>query len=474
MRLWQKIFLLTLFLTALAASAISLLLLSRNHRNTLLLAKEKIQAVCDSAVAELGHLIQERKEDSGQQLLTERELEELFAAFGLSSEDFWEYEISITPIEPVVLSVARLPREAGCVSTVLEEQGGAHGISVSTTAFWEGRFYRVKLSGDVSELFFRFGEDLRFCQWMCGGVSLVIATILLFSILGLTMPLKRLETATERIAAGEYGYRVPADGHDEIAELSRHMNAMSEEIADNIRKVEALAASRETFIANMAHELKTPLTSVLGFADIMAIKSHMPEEERRECASIIAAEARRLKALSSKLMELASLQKTALVLRPVDLEELVEKTVQILEPVCREQQCRIRRELVPITVQADEALLASLLLNLLDNALKASALKGAGQLIDVRLGEENGRAIVKVRDYGIGIPRDQLGHVTEAFYMVDKARSRQSGGCGIGLSLSRAIAEAHHGGLEIESREGEGTVVTLWLPVADQCPGALA
>ena len=166
---------------------------------------------------------------------------------------------------------------------------------------------------------------MRFCQWICGGVSLAIATILLLSILGLTRPLKRLESATERIAAGEYGYRIPEGGHDEIAELASHMNAMSGEIEDNIRKTEALAASRETFIANMAHELKTPLTSILGFADIMTIKSHMEESERREYAAIIAAEAGRLKTLSSKLMELVSLQGTALVLRPVDLGELAER-----------------------------------------------------------------------------------------------------------------------------------------------------
>ena len=253
---------------------------------------------------------------------------------------------------------------------------------------------------------------------MCGGVSLAVATVLLFSILWLTRPLKRLEAATERIAAGEYGYRVPAKGHDEIAELSNHMNVMSGEIEDNIRKVEALAASRETFIANMSHELKTPLTSILGFADIMTIKSHMEEAERREYAAIIAAEAGRLKALSAKLMELVSLQGAELVLRPVELDALVERVALALSPVCRAQQCTVQRDLEPVTALADEALLTSLVMNLLDNALKASALKGHGRQIDISLKKEYDKAVIKVRDYGIGIPGDQLEHVTEAFYMV--------------------------------------------------------
>ena len=490
MRLWQKIFLLTLFLTALAVSAISLLLLARSHRNTLLLAKEKIQTVRDSAVAELGHLVQERKDDSGQQLLTESDLEDLFVMFCLTSEEFrkgadgatdeagsdettdeaQKNDIVIMPLETGIFSAARLPREAGSAATVLVEKEGIRRISTYTTAFWEGRFYRVEVSGDVTDLFRQFEEDLRFCQWMCGGVSLAVATVLLFSILWLTRPLKRLEAATERIAAGEYGYRVPAKGHDEIAELSNHMNVMSGEIEDNIRKVEALAASRETFIANMSHELKTPLTSILGFADIMTIKSHMEEAERREYAAIIAAEAGRLKALSSKLMELVSLQGAELVLRPVELGALVERAALALSPVCQAQQCTVQRDLEPVTALADEALLTSLVMNLLDNALKASALKGHGRQIDISLKKEYDKAVIKVRDYGIGIPGDQLEHVTEAFYMVDKARSRQSGGSGIGLSLCKAIAQAHRGSLRIESREGQGTEVSLILPVPDTPP----
>lgn len=202
----------------------------------------------------------------------------------------------------------------------------------------------------------------------------------------------------------------------------------------------------------------------------MTIKSHMEESERREYAAIIAAEAGRLKALSSKLMELVSLQGTELMLQPVKLEELVEKAVLALEPVCLAQQCTVRRNLEPIVAQADAALLTSLVLNLLDNALKASALKGHGQRIDVSLKRENDKAIIKVRDYGTGIPEEQLEHVTEAFYMVDKARSRQNGGSGIGLSLCKAIAQAHQGSLRIESREGQGTAASLILPIPDARP----
>ncbi len=113
-------------------------------------------------------------------------------------------------------------------------------------------------------------------------------------------------------------------------------------------------------------------------------------------------------------------------------------------------------------MEADEALLTSLVLNLLDNALKASL---PGQEIGVTLEERAGSAVLAVRDYGTGIPKAELERVTEAFYMVDKARSRSEGGSGVGLALCKAIVEAHHGSLQIESREGRGSRVSVALPL---------
>lgn len=491
MRLWQKIFLLTLCLTALSANSVSFLFLIRSHGVSLNLAKEKLETVCDGAVSELGHLIQEKKEEERCLMLTASQMEDMMDGIRLdaggrllwadseqNSETGQEGSPNKIVIKPVdarsaddwaakgtaLVSAGQLPPEVGSVRSELAEKEGQIRIRRSTTIFLEGIFYRVEVSSDVSELFEGFRQDLAFSQWMSGAVSLMTAAVLLFSILYMTRPLKCLETATEQIAAGEYGYRVSLKGHDEIAELSDHMNEMAEEIQIRIRQVEELARSRETFIANMAHELKTPLTSILGFADIMTVKSHMGEEERREYAAIIAAEAKRLKLLSSRLMELISIQETDLALHPVNLTELIERALEVFEPVCREHSCTIRWEPQPLWVEADEALFTSLVLNLLDNALKASA---PGQEIVVSLGERDGSAVLEVWDRGMGIPEEDLGRVTEAFYMVDKTRSRSNGGSGVGLALCKAIVEAHYGTLRIESKEGQGTTVTLVLPCVD-------
>ena len=473
MRLWQKIFLLTLCLTALAANSISLALLTRNQSDSLVLAKERIGTVCDGAVRELGHLIQEEKEAKGCLMLTEAEmrvmlskirLDENGQLFFIGSGEDRSFQGAMQEGEGIVISAlaGRLLPKAEGTRTELVEKEGKIQIRRATTVFWEGRFYRVEVYSDLSELFGWFREDLVFCQWMSGTVSLLTAVILLCSILYLTRPLKRLEVATEHIAGGEYGYRIHVKGNDEIAELSRHMNEMASEVETSIRRVEELARERETFIANMAHELKTPLTSILGFADIMTIKSNMDEAERREYAAVISAEANRLKILSSRLMELITIQETALILRPMNLGELAERALEVFSPVCAKRQCCVQRRLQPLWVEADEALLTSLVLNLLDNALKASL---PGQEIGVTLEERAGSAVLAVRDYGTGIPKAELERVTEAFYMVDKARSRSEGGSGVGLALCKAIVEAHHGSLQIESREGRGSRVSVALPL---------
>ncbi|HBA48910.1 MAG TPA: hypothetical protein DCZ91_14160 [Lachnospiraceae bacterium] len=454
MRLWQKIFLLTLLLTLLAVNTASFVLLTRNQANSLVLAKEKAQTICSSVVSELERAIQREKEQSGHFLLTDQELSQLlWAEIELSA---WEQEITVAPV--------RFSEDAKITQTRLISSGQRNNlIQVSTTAFWEGRFFRVTVSSDVSELFAQFAEDMVFSQWFGGAIALIIAVALLVASLVLTKPLKRLEAATKQIADGAYQERIQVKGYDEIAELSRHMNAMSEEIEEHVNHMEQILKSREIFIANMTHELKTPLTSILGFADILTIKSHVSEEERREYAAIIATEARRLRVLSSKLMELISLQETALDLQQVDLQELIGRAVETFLPVYTERQCQVQTDVPGVKISADSALFTSLVLNLLDNALKASS---SGQTVTICGEEKGGNVILQVRDHGIGIPQEQLAHVTEAFFMVDKARSRSAGGAGIGLSLCKAIVEAHHGTFGITSKESCGTTVWITVPIA--------
>ncbi|MDE6129190.1 MAG: HAMP domain-containing histidine kinase [Lachnospiraceae bacterium] len=212
----------------------------------------------------------------------------------------------------------------------------------------------------------------------------------------------------------------------------------------------------------MTHELKTPLTSILGFADVLRIKPDISDEERRDYADIIFTEAERLKLLSSRLMELITISETKLQMVPVDIARLLAREAEMYRPVSGKAGVLLTLDLEPAFILAEETLLATLFVNLIDNARKASA---PGKTIHISSRREDARALIQVADQGIGIPEEQIAYVTEAFYMVDKARTRKAGGAGIGLALCKAIAAAHHGELTIESKVNAGTTVTVSIPL---------
>jgi signal transduction histidine kinase len=281
----------------------------------------------------------------------------------------------------------------------------------------------------------------------------------------ITRPIKGLEKATEQISVGDYHYRIKYKGNDELAELAQHMNDMASHIEEDTAYIESISDGRRTFIANMTHELKTPLTSILGFADVLRIKSDLSDEERRNYADIIYAEANRLRTLSSRLMELITVDEIELHLTTVDLADLLMREVEMYRPICEKTNISLVTELEPAVIQADETLFATMIVNLIDNARKASA---PGKEIYICSQKRTHHVLIQVKDHGIGIPKEQIPHVTEAFYMVDKARTRKAGGAGIGLALCKAIVSAHHGELSIESEPGEGTTVTVSVPLSER------
>lgn len=456
MRLWQKIYLITLFLSLAAIHILPTAVLVRNQRDSLKLASEEARQAASSAAREIGNGIDKMKIQKGRAFLTDNETREYLAAAGESlRQNGREVSVSRTAQPTAEDEVSR---------TALAGQGDSRYIKVTIPVFLEGSVYQVKYETDVTEMFAGFTRERNFIRAAGIITALIMAGVLLAVIVWLTRPLKKLELATERIAEGRYQERVAVRGHDEIAELAGHLNEMARRIEEHVGQTSRLAESRRVFIANMTHELKTPLTSILGFADILKIKGSVSDEERREYAAIIGAEAGRLRGLSSKLMELITLEENALELRPVDLGRLLVKVVESFRPACEERNLRISHKVESVAVDMDEELFTSLLYNILDNACKASA---KGQTIRLEARKKGRDAVIQIRDQGMGIPKDQLEFVTEAFYMVDKSRSRKAGGAGIGLALCKTIAEAHHGELVIESEAGRGTCVTLTFPVSE-------
>ena len=243
---------------------------------------------------------------------------------------------------------------------------------------------------------------------------------------------------------------------DEIETLSASFDKMADAVQEKIADLEADVQKREDFVGAFTHELKTPMTSIIGYADILAAMQTDPDEQR-EAAAAIAHEGRRQESLSHKLLALLGLAECPLSPAAVPLAALWPR----LHAACPGVNLRTPAAPAP-TVQGDADLLLDLLCNLVQNAAKASK---PGAPVVVLCTADADTATLTVADRGCGIPPDQLARVTEPFYMVDKSRARRQGGSGLGLALCQRIAVAHDGTLKIESEPGKGTRVSVTLPL---------
>lgn len=220
-------------------------------------------------------------------------------------------------------------------------------------------------------------------------------------------------------------------------------------------------------MGSFAHELKTPMTSIIGYADLIRSQS-LTGEELGEAANYIFHEGTRLEHLSLKLLDLLVLGKDDFPMTEVELTSLARQIKEAMAPVLEGKQVQLHVYCKPGRCRLEPELVKSLVLNLLDNGRKA--LDGGGTLA-LSLGPTAEGCLIQVLDNGRGIPKEEIQRLTEAFYRVDKSRSRAQGGAGLGLALCREIVRIHHGTLEFQSEPGRGTLVTVTLKGGEEpCP----
>jgi Signal transduction histidine kinase len=271
----------------------------------------------------------------------------------------------------------------------------------------------------------------------------------------ITRPIKRMSNVAAGIAQENYKERLSISSKDEIGELSKSFNLMADAVENKINELSKSVRQKEDFVANFAHELKTPLTSVIGYADMLYQKT-LPYDKIKEAAWYILNEGLRLEALSLKLIDLIVLNRQEFMLEELYTDELFTNIVGSLKPIIEERKVSLYLKVHPAYIMVEYDLFKTLLLNLIDNAMKSG-----GDKIDI-MGEcnENGYS-VSVSDNGRGIPKSELTRITEEFYMIDKSRSYKQHGAGLGLSLVVRIAEIHGGSLEIDSEENVGTIARV-------------
>ena len=285
--------------------------------------------------------------------------------------------------------------------------------------------------------------------------------IALFYSIRLTRPVRRLRNATEKMVKGDYSARITKISKDEFGLLSMAYNEMAETIQDKVDALNLSVKQKEDFVAAFAHETKTPMTSIIGYADLL-YQDRLPEDKKKEAAFVMLNEGLRLQALSRKLLDIIALEKNKIFREETSLSDMVMDIEKTLQVKAEEKHVDIRYDIPDDYLYLDYDLFKTVIVNLIDNSIKAGADK-----ITFSGKRENKDFIFSVSDNGIGIPEEELGRVKDAFYMVDKSRSRAEHGAGLGLALSEKIVRLHHGKIDIDSTYGQGTTIKIILNTAD-------
>lgn len=292
------------------------------------------------------------------------------------------------------------------------------------------------------------------------GVSMLLAGLLLLVVNRVTRPIAKLAAAADAVGRGDYSVHVPAKGKDEVAQLTARFNQMTDEVQEHVEQLRDEAARKQRFLDNFTHELRTPLTNIYGYSELMT-RVPVSEDDRLRYLHYIMRESKRLNRMSDELFSMTVLRADEPETADVDCAGLIEAAVQTLQAKAGAKGVALLPEASVCHVRGSWSLLESLIVNFTENAIRAC---GAGGTVRISFRAEDGAAVLRVADDGRGMSAEELAHIAEPFYRVDKARSRAEGGCGLGLALCSRIVRIHGAQLHFDSAPGRGTTVTVRFP----------
>jgi signal transduction histidine kinase len=293
---------------------------------------------------------------------------------------------------------------------------------------------------------------------LAGAIAAIIALVLArWLARGMTQPLRDMALAAKRMQTGDYTTRVTTTSRDEVGQLAAAFNRMSQEL-------EHLEASRRDLVANVSHELKTPITAIRAHLENLLDGVEQPDPRTLQ---VMLTQSERLGRLVEQLLDLSKLEsgEVALYREEMPLAPVVTQVMSEIDVARSDQGVHLAHDLsgdLP-PVDADRERVHQVLFNLVDNAVRFTP---SGGEVRIEARHHDGVVQVRVADTGTGIPPEHLPRLFERFYRVDSARAREDGGTGIGLAIARSVVEAHGGHLEAESELGKGSVFTFDLPVA--------
>lgn len=316
----------------------------------------------------------------------------------------------------------------------------------------DGEKYALFVRPDIEK---QFGEIRFFLAVLLVLMILLSFFFVIINTRFLVKPITKLTDATKRIANGDYSGELNVTRDDEIGDLAKHFSQMTQSI-------QRLEDMRQEFVSNVSHEIQSPLASIQGFSQTLQ-SEELTKEKRNEYLSIIEKESRRMSSMSKQLLMLASLDKGGNPLQHTsfDLAQQIRQVLFMLEWSWREKDMVIEMDLPSTVISADEKLLSQVWTNLITNSIKYS---DSGSSIMIRIKKIGRMAEVMIKDTGMGIADEELPHIFERFYKVDKMRNRSETGSGIGLSITKKTVELHGGTIVVQSELGKGSTFYVRLP----------
>jgi len=358
-----------------------------------------------------------------------------------------------------LLQSKELPKPGSCLFDIAADADGARYLLLHSAVETSGDVLYLQTAHDISALYTTRQNQQQTYLRIFSVMVLLCAALSYTVSKALTRPLAGLSQASRAIASGSFSSRAPVLSEDEIGAVSADFNAMAAQMEETISQLHQAVERQERFVGSFAHEMKTPMTSLIGYAELLRSGTLTPDEQT-EATGYIYSEGKRLENLSRKLLELLVLKRGDLPLVEVSPADLIGELVERLRPLFAKTGVTLSSDCRKGTCYLEPDLVWSLLLNLTDNAQKALV---QGGHIRYRCDMLDDGCRIQVADNGRGIPANALDHLTEAFYRVDKARSREQGGFGLGLALCQEIALLHNGSIVFANQPAGGACVTVEL-----------
>lgn len=311
----------------------------------------------------------------------------------------------------------------------------------------------------VAQTLYIYFSQIAKIMLLSAAISLCVSAVIIYGMVyKTTKPLRQMSYATKLYSNGDFSYKVEVKGNDEMAELASAFNKMASSLA-------ALESSRRSFVANVSHELKTPMTTIGGFIDGILDGTIGPEQEKRYL-TIVSEEVKRLSRLVIGMLNMSKLEAGEMKINATqfDLSQAIFKTLLNFEKEISAKSIEILglETMQRLKVNADEDMLLQVVYNLIDNAVKFTPKNG---YISIKTFTDGDKAFVSIRNSGNGLSQEEQNKIFERFYKSDRSRSYDVKGAGLGLYIVKSIISLHSGEIKVSSKLGEYTEFTFFIPI---------